>query len=274
MQRGQTESTNLRTCFSTRDLKFALAVEGPESVHLFGRYERDPARIEEAEPPPPPPPPRQQQQPQQLEKTASRAEASAPSAAATPTADSSGLVELANGLKYVDSKVGKGRKATPGCKLTVKYTGVAPAPAGGWKEFDSNQGKPLHFALGQGEVIRGWDEGVAGMGLGERAWLAISPAYGYGEGGYRDDRGEHIPPGAELLFDVELLAIDGEKPARAARPPAPPLALSAEEQQRLEDSFLPEGFAAKGKGKPKPAAGGGGGGNKKKKKKGKGKKKK
>ena len=132
----------------------------------------------------------------------------------------------------------------------------------------------MEFVLGAGQVIRGWEEGVARMGVGERAWLAISPGHGYGERGYADARGEHIPPGAELLFDVELLSIDGERPARAARPPPPP-PLS---EQQLDDSWLPAGFGAEGKKKARVGASGGGAGagaaDKKKKKKGKGKKKK
>jgi len=83
----------------------------------------------------------------------------------------------------------------------VHYTGELI----GGKQFDSSKGRePFSFTIGNGEVIRGWDEGVAKMSLGEIALLRISPEFGYGARGAGDD----IPPNSPLLFQVELLGID------------------------------------------------------------------
>lgn len=111
------------------------------------------------------------------------------------------LVTTPSGLQYADLKTGDGAEAKPGATVDVHYTG--------WLEngtkFDSSldRGQPFSFQLGAGQVIQGWDEGVAGMKPGGRRKLVIPSALGYGDRG----AGEAIPPGATLVFEVELLKI-------------------------------------------------------------------
>lgn len=106
------------------------------------------------------------------------------------------------GLRYRDEKVGEGREARAGDRVAVHYTGTLEESG---KKFDSSRdrGRPFEFDLGAGRVIRGWDEGVAGMREGGRRRLVIPPELGYGERG----AGGVIPPGATLVFDVELLEV-------------------------------------------------------------------
>jgi peptidylprolyl isomerase len=105
-----------------------------------------------------------------------------------------------SGLKVLDLKVGEGRTAA-GATAVVHYTG--------WlldgTKFDSSRdrGKPFSFAVGRGQVIRGWDEGVAGMKVGGKRKLLIPPSLGYGARG----AGAVIPPNATLVFEVELLEV-------------------------------------------------------------------
>ena len=116
------------------------------------------------------------------------------------------LVKTASGLQYQDTVVGKGAEAAPGRPVQVHYTGWLQNPDGSaGKKFDSSKdrGDPFMFALGGGQVIRGWDEGVAGMRVGGTRKLTIPAALGYGARG----AGKDIPPGATLLFDVELLGV-------------------------------------------------------------------
>jgi FKBP-type peptidyl-prolyl cis-trans isomerase len=106
-----------------------------------------------------------------------------------------------SGLQYRDDEVGTGPEARAGQKVRVHYTGTL---MNGTK-FDSSRdrGTPFQFDLGAGRVIRGWDEGVAGMKVGGRRRLVIPPELGYGAHG----AGGVIPPNATLAFDVELLGV-------------------------------------------------------------------
>ncbi len=110
-------------------------------------------------------------------------------------------VITASGLNYVDLVVGTGTVAEAGKTVVVHYTG--------WLEdgtkFDSSvdRNKPFEFQLGAGRVIKGWDEGVAGMKEGGKRKLIIPPEIGYGERG----AGGRIPPNAVLIFEVELLEV-------------------------------------------------------------------
>ncbi len=111
-------------------------------------------------------------------------------------------------LAKIDRTVGTGAEVTPGKMVSVHYTGWLYDPAaaeGRGKKFDSSldRGQPFSFPLGGGMVIRGWDEGVAGMKIGGKRTLVIPAEMGYGARG----AGGVIPPNATLIFDVELLGI-------------------------------------------------------------------
>jgi FKBP-type peptidyl-prolyl cis-trans isomerase len=108
----------------------------------------------------------------------------------------------ASGVQYWDLKVGTGATAANGKTVTVHYTGWL---ASNGKKFDSSvdRGQPFMFAIGAGQVIKGWEEGVAGMKVGGKRQLRIPPELGYGARG----AGGVIPPNAILLFDVELLGV-------------------------------------------------------------------
>ena len=115
------------------------------------------------------------------------------------------MTELANGLKYTDTKVGTGDEATRGKRVTVHYTGWLYNNGEKGKKFDSSvdRGEPFTFSLGGGEVIPGWDQGVAGMKVGGKRTLIIPANLAYGARG----AGGVIPPNATLLFDVELVDV-------------------------------------------------------------------
>jgi peptidylprolyl isomerase len=106
-----------------------------------------------------------------------------------------------DGLQYWDLKAGTGPTAMRGQKVNVHYTGWLTTG----KKFDSSvdAGKPFSFTLGAGEVIKGWDEGVAGMKVGGKRQLRIPPDLAYGPRGAAGV----IPPNATLIFDVQLLGV-------------------------------------------------------------------
>ncbi len=108
---------------------------------------------------------------------------------------------LPDGLRYVDTVVGKGALPKAGQKVRVHYTGTLTSGL----KFDSSRDRnePFEFTLGAHQVIAGWDEGVATMRVGGRRTLTIPPALGYGAQG----AGNAIPPNAKLIFDIELLGI-------------------------------------------------------------------
>lgn len=112
-----------------------------------------------------------------------------------------GEVTTASGLVYEDISVGSGETAAAGMHVTVHYTGWLTDGS----KFDSSKDRddPFSFPLGAGRVIRGWDEGVAGMQVGGVRKLTIPPDLGYGARG----AGGVIPPNATLVFEVELLAL-------------------------------------------------------------------
>ena len=129
------------------------------------------------------------------------------SAAHAADAAPAAMVKTDSGLQYQDLVVGKGAVAAPGRPVQVHYTGWLQKPDGSaGQKFDSSRdrGDPFVFPLGGGQVIRGWDEGVAGMRVGGRRMLTIPAALGYGA---RGAGGGLIPPNATLIFDVELLSI-------------------------------------------------------------------
>ena len=128
--------------------------------------------------------------------------AAAPAALATSTAEAAQPA----GLKIIDTKVGNGAVAKPGEQVTVHYTGWLYVNGAKGKKFDSSvdRGEPFSFALGAGNVIPGWDKGVAGMKVGGKRTLIIPPDMGYGANGTPDGT---IPPNATLIFDVELLKV-------------------------------------------------------------------
>ncbi len=110
-----------------------------------------------------------------------------------------------SGLRYSDPKMGPGPEAKAGQKVKVDYTGWLDVKGAKGKKFDSSvdRGQKFEFALGAGQVIKGWDEGVAGMKVGGKRTLYIPAKLGYGARG----AGADIPPNADLIFDVELFEV-------------------------------------------------------------------
>jgi FKBP-type peptidyl-prolyl cis-trans isomerase len=119
----------------------------------------------------------------------------------SPTKVTGKPTSTASGLQYWDIVVGTGATAVAGKPVSVHYTGWLTDG----KKFDSSvdRGQPFSFPLGGGKVIKGWDEGVAGMKVGGKRQLRIPPELGYGARG----AGGVIPPNATLIFDVELLDV-------------------------------------------------------------------
>lgn len=115
------------------------------------------------------------------------------------------MITTASGLQYEDTVEGTGAIATQGNFVSVHYTGWLYTDGVAGTKFDSSKdrGQPFKFPLGGGQVIRGWDEGVAGMKIGGTRRLVIPAELGYGARG----AGGAIPPNATLLFEVDLLGV-------------------------------------------------------------------
>jgi FKBP-type peptidyl-prolyl cis-trans isomerase FkpA len=139
------------------------------------------------------------------ESPVSNTPAQTPAVAAVPATEAPAPTVVADvtELKIEDTKVGTGTLAEAGKRVSVHYTGRLT----NGKTFDSskNRGEPFAFQLGAGEVIKGWDQGVAGMKVGGTRKLTIPPSLAYGEAGAG---GSVIPPNATLVFEVELLGVE------------------------------------------------------------------
>ena len=141
--------------------------------------------------------------------SATASESATPVATATPAGSPTAtpkpgpVIKTASGLQYQEEVVGTGATATSGHMVAVKYTGSLT----NGKVFDSTDnhgGQPFTFNLGAGEVIKGWDEGVAGMKVGGKRKLIIPASLGYGS---QDVGNGLIPPNSTLIFEVELVAV-------------------------------------------------------------------
>jgi peptidylprolyl isomerase len=117
------------------------------------------------------------------------------------------MVTTDSGLRYEDQVAGTGPVADGGALAEVHYTGWLDDHGRPGKKFDSSKdrGNPFSFKIGAGQVIQGWDEGVAGMKAGGKRTLYIPAKLGYGSRG----AGSAIPPNAALIFEVELLTVNG-----------------------------------------------------------------
>ena len=115
------------------------------------------------------------------------------------------MVKTESGLGYEDLVVGTGPSPETGQTCVMHYTGWLFENGAKGAKFDSSvdRGRPFEFPIGTGRVIKGWDEGVATMKVGGKRTLLIPPQLGYGDRG----AGNVIPPGATLLFEVELLGV-------------------------------------------------------------------
>ena len=115
------------------------------------------------------------------------------------------MTKTPSGLQYEDTKVGSGASPQKGQTCVMNYTGWLWENGAKGKKFDSSldRGTPFSFPIGQGRVIKGWDEGVATMKVGGQRTLLIPPDLGYGSRG----AGGVIPPNATLIFEVELLDV-------------------------------------------------------------------
>ena len=116
-------------------------------------------------------------------------------------------VTTPSGLRIIDSQIGTGATPRTGQTCVMHYTGWLYQGGAKGQKFDSSvdRGRPFEFPIGRGQVIPGWDEGVASMKVGGKRTLIIPPDLGYGARG----AGGVIPPNATLIFEVELLGVKG-----------------------------------------------------------------
>ena len=123
----------------------------------------------------------------------------------TNNSDAQNLITTAGGLQYIEQVVGSGNAAEVGNNVVVHYTGWLYSNGERGNKFDSSvdRGQTFSFPLGAGHVIKGWDEGVAGMKKGGKRTLFIPAALGYGARG----AGDVIPPNSTLMFEIELIEI-------------------------------------------------------------------
>ncbi len=176
-----------RTAFAALTLAFAASASAQDTTQ----------QQQDASKPTTQPAPEQQAVPQATQPQAVPPQAE-PVVPAVPTPQ----------VEIIDRVVGKGKEATRGSSVFVHYTGwlhkpLAPKQRG--KKFDSSldRGEPLNFQLGAGTVIKGWEQGVAGMKVGGKRTLVIPSALAYGKRG----AGSMIPADADLIFDVELVDV-------------------------------------------------------------------
>ena len=131
-----------------------------------------------------------------------RAKPVKPAGETAAAANTSAVTTMPSGLIYIITRRSDGRQPRPGETVVVHYTGIM----GNGVKFDSSldREQPFKFKLGIGQVIKGWDEGIGKLHVGEQATLIIPPQLGYGARG----AGDTIPPNATLIFVVELLGIE------------------------------------------------------------------
>ena len=133
-----------------------------------------------------------------------------PTYSANPSSTTPKATKTDSGLQIIEIKEGTGPTPKPGDTLRVHYTGTLPNGT----KFDSSRDRkePFEFILGQGQVIKGWDEGICLMKVGGRSNLIIPAELGYGAQG----AGGKIPPNSTLHFDVELIGIQGKPEDKSA----------------------------------------------------------
>ncbi len=125
--------------------------------------------------------------------------------ASIPMTAHSAEITTPTGLRIIDTQPGTGPEPQAGQTVSVNYTGWLYVDGKKGKQFDSSydRGQPITFPVGEGRVIKGWDEGLLTMHVGGKRTLIIPPELGYGDRG----AGGVIPPGATLMFDVELVKV-------------------------------------------------------------------
>jgi FKBP-type peptidyl-prolyl cis-trans isomerase FkpA len=131
------------------------------------------------------------------------------SSAASESVQLDVMVTTASGLQYTDHVIGDGDVAKKGDNVTVHYTGwIKEADGSKGLEFDTSRppGRPITFRLGRNKVIKGWEEGIAGMRVGGKRTLFVPSSLAYGKRG----AGHIVLPNQDLIFEVELIGLDGK----------------------------------------------------------------